>query len=430
MKLTPSLYPQWLDGEVLLLKRLRTGISQSDVDALAERCLKTLALLRVGLRISDVQLIDSSALLRALADPQFRAFLNINPWFLEMQVRPQSSRASDMELTMSGYDKADEVGWKSSTFSTPYITKRVGGILRACDVIQPGSLLSTGGDLFHLKQQYPEHSELIDGMVFGAYHFSQPNRVNRASTVGSKPTLVSKLEEAIEVQGISDRNREALTETLDFINKLDRNDRTRRSLLLENLGEREKHSDRQQMIWDTIVFAWNRAVQDTVGAAGSSLTHLSERACSVGTVLDQTTAVLYPGSKPPTGSIDDPITFALGDPQKLSWEQIARVVRETEVSALKLREAVDTGTLDTIPRFFQDHLNLVAQKATHSRSSPYWQIALCVAPSVLSQLLGLPGFVGNIGAAIGVVLGGNVAIRDIAFQNTIHRIAAATPLDT
>lgn len=298
-------YNYWLDCEYLATWQRFYSRSVREAAAAQQlvRALKTQALLGMQIVIADHQVDDSLVMAHAFSDDDFYRFLSDHPDFMAFL---GVSGEDPFSLVTSGARAALEEpdSWRSSIFEDPEIALGLYRAILSDGPQQPSSPL--GAQTFKYVQAHPAEAHILKGIARAITYLSSERHVS-IDRGAKKTTFDAVLERQLAKAEHQHRDRsEALDsnlrlmhKTLEFVNREAKShgrDPSKRSLIYTLFDERNwKLSAEEWAMWQTIILAWNRAVQITMGTSQASVgafplgaeLDLSEGTITVMTALDE-----------------------------------------------------------------------------------------------------------------------------------------------
>lgn len=365
-----DLYAHWLDGEYLkVANRLFGGVARTSPASLAEATLKLHALFGTTVVLSDIQLIDSEAVLRLFGNVHFLRFIrqDSNKGFLRLVAQPESpDNAGRFSIATEGLRRAARPGWLSSTTESPEpIVAMASAILDAGKIDVQQQLADSSRGPGAVLKLWPQCEPLLRGMLIAVNHFSSEGGGPALPTPpGRSLSFYEVLQQEAERQqsAVPVAYREYIERTIEFVDRSieDPAQRGRRSLVYQRLNTRDWPRD-QQIVWHTIVHAWNCAVEETLmkpEAAGRGETSQGASIGSlplsapVGLYRNRVTDLLVPlgasSEKLVASSVGRrrvPLSVAW-HPAELSWETIAAAVDRTPVEREDFQRALCSDSAD------------------------------------------------------------------------------------
>ena len=267
-----SIYAHWLDPDYLgwrvlpsdqVLDRTRQFQGFLKMHAIAGDCM----------HISDVQLIESRALLLSFADSGFRGFLDRHPEFLCLIGQPDFSlggRSQRLATISSGLARIYRVreSYIPNTFHSKSLIPSIAELFMNAN--QDGDaerLFGHRGRFTEFLSRYADvDRDLVEGLYFALRHFVKNHAAPvPQSTCGTEPSYFEELEKSLSNISEDDVDlRNTLINTMSMA--LSPDEKRRRSLILAKLPHTGKigHPDRTKYI--LIAQAWNLAVGSRMAA--------------------------------------------------------------------------------------------------------------------------------------------------------------------
>jgi len=380
------------------------------VSSALARMIKLHALFGNELILSDIQIIDSSFILEQFSDPEFRRFLKEYPTFFHLVAKPQGQGPRRFSIATSGIRRSAVTGWVSSAFEDAHPVKELGQAILSAKSLDPSQQLledrkDTIGHIVRIK--WPKYHKRLEGTLWAVDHFASESSRAPVAEPPSGVRIQSFFEVLESIAGNSvlfPEYEKYIDQTIKHIttNVKDEQARHRRSMIYETL-DKNGWPDKHQIVWHTVIQAWNCAVQNTMGAEGGSQSNLPLSA-PVGVYLDRPTDALVPTTIRNGKIVNSPfsgkilVPFLNRDPATLSWNEIIDVCNKTT----KTRDGFQTALLSTdlLGKYqaVEQHVNALAaclEKRTLPHMPNYlWLIAAGVAIWIGEQNLGaiiLPG---------------------------------------
>jgi hypothetical protein len=256
-----TLYAHWLDPEYLTW-RARSIFDMRQRQQKIETLLKMHAVIGDCIRLSDVQLTDSLAILTLFNNPDFRQFVDAFPDFFSLRSRPATEfdkiGSEQLATVLNGLGRALGQGWFSSTFENVEvvrdIAKKFASVTNEEDAIRACNSL-----LRNLPQ------ERVSGLLYGVRHFcSVPDRVTSCKDSGSfYDTVLAEAENRLIREGAS---TDLIKSTLRFVEKYPDKERHRRTPAIIALHEAGLGNAANRVAYFNIIQAWNIGVSNTLQA--------------------------------------------------------------------------------------------------------------------------------------------------------------------
>jgi hypothetical protein len=270
-------YAHVLDGEDFRLRILHGSTPRAAFEDL-EQTLKIYALVGCPLVLSDVQATDSVATLHLFRDQEFLKYLDAFPDWLSLRARvakEDKTKSERLGALRSGLRRALVPDWSTSAFSSTAVAQAFAEKLLGLEAVDESALLSRDSSASIVRGLHsPADRNLAEGLVRLFGHFLRDTRTSAAEpppVTGRPPTyydVLKRLQERFRTEldrgGQSpSRDPEFVDELLLFIDNAfpDPADRHRRALLKERLDFRTR---RHGAYWDTVVHAWNFALQESL----------------------------------------------------------------------------------------------------------------------------------------------------------------------
>lgn len=363
-----GLYAHWLDGEWLKIAHPITVEGSSGTLAdIAEGGLKLHALFGTRIGISDIQLTDSEATLKAFADPEFRDYLKIDPNFITLiSSPPRGVTDTDLARATSGlYRACSQPHWRTSLPSVrEEVIKRFGDAILSSEEVLPAECLldSTKGP-GSVIQNCPEHRETLEGILHGV-HFFAHGRGRIASQPNRSRSYIEWLIQFLNTPGLPNEHYNAFESLCESIALWvpDESKRYARSSLNSALEckepDRNKWPLEYHKLWQSAVHAWNSNVCENLGTGRSSILPLP-----YALVGDRSRVTDAAG---PFEVSDDLIrnrfesSMLTFDPTILSWRVIAEIRKEHQELQQRLQVALlkgDTTRFESIRSSLTQKLN-------------------------------------------------------------------------
>jgi hypothetical protein len=263
--LVVRVYAHWLDGGFVAALDGRVGM--------LERSLKVHALLGDTLVLSDIQLIDSPLIYQLFAKEDFRQFLRDFPGF--MQVVGQSTRGNDRySIVTRGLERATRKGWVPSGVRAPGLVTALSRVILEKGRVDPGIWQSR--DVKRLLAGAGEYAGDIQGILNCLDHFANGDR---DVIVGTPPdpaaeTFYDVLIELRDRTDLAPDHRRQVESTLDWVEaNLEPDEWPFRSPVITHVGG-PPWTPEQQMIRNTVLQAWNCAVEANLDPDAGSTGYL------------------------------------------------------------------------------------------------------------------------------------------------------------
>lgn len=354
---TGRLYAHWLDSEWNKIAHSVTIEGQAPyhtLQSMAEGALKLHALFGTKLAISDVQLTDSMVVVRLFANPEFRDYLHLDKEFLTLVALPRGGISDNRLATATkGIDRATQPGWTTSLLGMPVavVQQFAETILNADRLDTERCLEDRSSGPGRVAARYPEHAEVLEGMLRGICHFVEESGgpVDRPSITPRAYTDV--IREALNSGGVRKEDLEKLESVWNSIEVWvpDEQKRFARSSLISamesQLPDRRSWPPDWHMVWNTVVHAWNSNVCDTIGTLQSSIVTLP------GAV------VLFRGGISDLAGpyiVDEEVlrqkkySLLSLNPSTLSWARVTTAIKETLSERQAFQDALLNGESNRI----------------------------------------------------------------------------------
>jgi hypothetical protein len=166
------------------------------------------------------------------------------------------------------------------------------------------------------------------------------------------------LKKVVELPDLSPWNRKYAEIAIEYVEThFDETDRGYRSLVESRLlRERPPQMAR---VWNTVVQAWNYAVQSTLSPDGASVGYLPD-SIAVATYLEEPTDVLLEardGGLSPGLLGRRPVVTALQwDLSQLNWNRMREIVEETEETRQEFQAALSTNQYEQSKEALKSHI--------------------------------------------------------------------------
>jgi hypothetical protein len=392
-------YAEWLDGEYLLLNRLRQGYDHHSV---MQRAIRFHALFGSTLVLSDAQMIDiRNPVTTLFLDPSFRHFLKVRPDFLSLVAEPvRGTESESFAIAMKGIERLTNQANKPEDSFEMAITLLGepifhAGYFDAERYLNPG--LNEKGRVGRIIRRYPRYSNELKGLLHVLDHFSRsplptttlpskgaPERYdNLLGSVQNDPQIVNEAKSARirEILRIQEQN-------------LPEAQHGRRAAIRKLLGTGKWHdeewTEENLRLYLDVVHAWNCAINRNIAPDAGTLyeaqndIRLSQYERSV------TDAVGWFSAKSmPTSQYSDPIRRLLSwDPLDVDWTFISKTVQQTAASAEDLQVALKTRDRKTWTHALGLHATEIANSLVNLpiKEIPEWCWTLIEAGVTLTDI--------------------------------------------
>ncbi len=415
-------YAQWFDGEYFRPQSWH-GLPQPNVQQLkenAQRIVRLHMLFGNTLVLNDVHLFDSPVVQALFVDdalPEELARLARDSQFspFELVANPdKTGRAlGNFGIATWGLRRTLKPGWISSSLGTAQ------PITRFADL-----LLSSGSiDLERmLVEPYPRGIGDLDPRLSGPLraieYFSrdETSATKRAKT--RAPVTMYDILEELYARGPEELGVSSWTVVHSTKKFIDDNvpDRGIRSAVMTCLEEHRDGLDAPtyRAIRNTVIHAWNAAVQRTLAPDGASVGALPD-SVPVSLFLDRPCDALYPFDENQRESSSNRLWLKgvaglfKWDPLELEWPKVTLVFQETDLTRQRYQEALarwheDDRHEEQLEDAIREHATALERawekKLTNStpRSIPAWALlAAAVAPMISHNEVGqsVPALVGG-----------------------------------
>jgi hypothetical protein len=258
-----ALYAHWLDPEYLTWRAAQVFNMQHRLEKI-ESLLKMHAVLGDCLRLSDVQLTDSLAILSLFSGEQFRQFVEAYPDFLSLKGHPSHGfanlKSEKLAVIFKGLERARDLGWFSSTFPDATLVREIERQFRS--VIDEEHAVQKCNSLLKASPD-----KLVSGLLYGLRHFSTfSNQVSVSKDSDSSfNKVLEQAEDCLIRQGSSPAKVQA---TLQFIEEHTHpGQRRKRTPAVLALHEAGLNNPSNRVVYFNIVQAWNIGVSNTLRAS-------------------------------------------------------------------------------------------------------------------------------------------------------------------
>ncbi|MFD3502407.1 hypothetical protein [Streptomyces sp. NPDC058678] len=418
------LYAHWLDGEYVRLKTLDSGVSPLGE---VERLLKFHALFGNTITLSDVQLIDSHAVLDLFGKESFVRYLKDHKDFLEIAARPDVDE-SRFGVATSGLRRfMGSPGRTSSHFGQPDVILAIAEIVLSRETSDLSEILNYRGPSGKILDRFPEFRNEILAMLEAVDHFCTQGRWSTPASVDDPITHYDALIKVANTSSLSPTHEAQVQTAIQFIEKYaDQGTRNYRSNVLRLLDQLE-WPEEHKTVAHTVVSAWNYAVEQTVSPDGGSVGPLSASAPIAAYLSIPFDAVFDMRQQDEMSMFErckeQMISFLPGDPLVLPWRQIHVIVNETDETRRAYQEAVRAGKADAIRETLAQHLRSITPLLTGPAQDPFpshvWVMAAGAGAAV--AVMGHP----EIGIPIAMARGYYDWVRI-----TAHKISKYRVIDT
>ena len=363
-----GLYAHWLDGEWLKIAYpiAVEGMSGSLAD-IAEGGLKLHALFGTRIAISDIQLTDSEAIVKAFANPEFREYLKTDPTFVTLiSSPPQGVTDTDFARATSGlYRACTQPHWRTSLMGVPEeIIKRFGDAILCTDnVVAQQCLSDSSKGPGRVIQEYPQHSEKLEGILHGVHFFAHGTGRVALQPITSR-SYVDWLTQFLNTPGLPDEHYNAFENIYELVAQWvpDASKRYARSSLNSALEAKEPDRNKWPLeyhrLWQSVVHAWNSNVSENLGTARSSILPLPDALIGDRSRVTDAAGPFQISDGLVRNRFDSGmLTF---DPTTLSWKVIENIRKEHQELQEKLQNALlkgDTGKYESMRLSLIEKLN-------------------------------------------------------------------------
>jgi hypothetical protein len=378
---------------------------------IAEGALKLHALFGTRIVISDVQLTDSETVVKLFSNPDFREFLKVDHSFLTLVAQPRDG-VSNMRLALAtrGLDRAFGSDWMTSLpdTSVEVIKRFADPLLSAQRVDTHRWLRERSRGPGRTISDYPEHKQVLEGMLYGVCHFTARSGGPVEETPIREPRSYTHfIEDALNGRGIWTSNPSELEKAWELVKTWvpDESKRFARSSINKALEAREPDRTRWprewHQVWNTVVHAWNGNVCDTLDANRASIVKLPfAQAPYRGAIYD----IAGPLAASEDGELREKISrrFPLPgfNPSSLSWATVQNLVQQVSEQRDEFQKEFANGNTEGIEdsgaKLIRALTSILAPPA--GTKMPHWiSLPLSVGGLVagafvpLASLLSVPG---------------------------------------
>lgn len=341
-----GLYAHWLDGEWLKIAYpIAVEGRYSTLAEIAQGGLKLHALFGTRVAISDIQLTDSEAIVRAFANPEFRTYLNADPTFLTLISSPPNGVSdTDLARATSGlYRACSQPHWRTSLFGiSETVIKHFGDEILSSGDILPERHLRNSRKSSRRTMGDPEGT-LLEGMLYGIHFFAR-GRGRISTQPNTSRSYIDWMVQFLNTKGLSDEHYNAFESIYKSVGEWvpDESRRYARSSLNTALESKEPNRNKwpweYHRLWRTVVHAWNSNVSENLGTKRSSILPLPY--ALVGDRSRITDAAgPFSISKSLVRNRFGSSLLAF-DPTSLSWAAIRQIVKENRSLCGRLQKAI------------------------------------------------------------------------------------------
>jgi len=210
-------YLECLESSCFNFVREHQRIEKLELIDRAAAVLKLHALFGGRLVVDSMAILGSQVLLSLFADQQFRSFLAVNPHFLSLRsvYRGRKKNLSRREIALSGFSRATERDWVSSTFRNQNVIRRLAQFILKSQDIDPGRILAPGGAVRRLIETSPDDGVYIEGATYGAAHFAHDTRAYVGQGLPSV-RVYQILKESVEAKRVRGNHEALIKRTMEF----------------------------------------------------------------------------------------------------------------------------------------------------------------------------------------------------------------------
>lgn len=416
-------YLHWLDGG---LNRALPARQES-----LQRSLKLHALLGDTPVLSDIQLTDSPMVGRLFADHNFRRFLADNPEFMEVVAEPGEGTGR-FGITVRGLERAKDPEWVPSGDAEAGAIRELADVTFANGYVDPDLFLGPHGAILG---HWPNSATALRNMHDVLAYFANGGpRVRVNPPPGNARVSYYDLLCQLEARSsLPARDRLAIDETLRWV---------RRNVAPENFGKRSQVVSRfptsggepnEQMIRNTVIQAWNCAVETTIEPDGASATRLPH-APTIAAYLHQTTSGLMDAEdsleQDLLDSLRHPLQYVGWDPLEINWAQLRGILDQVRDQQARYQE-FQSGPDDARENALSELLHSVApllpkprRQAVGKVTALLIQAGATIAGGGAGYAFGLGGTAVGIGGSflvVPVIGGGLRRLQDARVVNTLRR---------
>jgi hypothetical protein len=385
--LSVRVYAHWLDPE------FRNALDGRV--AMLERSLKVHALLGDTLVLSDIQLIDSPIVYRLFVKPEFRQFLRDFPEFMQVVAQPRHG-SGRYSIVTQGLERTARPGWVSSSVKVPGLHARLAHTILQAEWVDPALWQSEAGK--RLLADAGEHGNDLRGILHCLSHFANGSEdvIVRVPQQTSTKTFYRVLIDLRDRADLGAEDRRQIEATLEWIDaNIEEKDRDFRSAVIGRMGDAVRTPE-QQTIRNTVIQAWNCAVEATLAPDAGSAGYLPHSPL-IGAYLNVPYNGLL-GIDRQAGKASQIISGLPGrvssvewDPLAMNWTRLREIANATSDERLALQNAANRSH-DSAPL---ERLIAAISRCERDRTD-----RIPGSAAALVDILANPG-----GAALGVLFG-------------------------
>jgi hypothetical protein len=354
-----GLYAHWLDPQTARVAELQG--QRSEFEAARKRALRLSALFGQSVVLSGAQFVDSDTVRELFLTPEY---LNLAARYdlLRLIVRPNGElgKRTTSNLLVASFQRPLQEGWLATSMPDTTPIRRVAERIST----EGPEVFADGAALGEVIARLPDPSEkrYIQALGKGLRHFMHSDAVESARGPADTTYWTLLLDSVDAVDHVLDRHR--IHKTMEFVERaLPEEQRHFRSDVLTAL--RRNWSRDSQLIWGTVVSAYNEAVATSLSPEGSKFTRFEESA-SLGEYTGLTKDFLTSNTERTQSLYRDLgpqriVGYFKWDPIDLSWIQVRQTIEATEDSWWRLRNARESGTSDEVEDALEEHCRALSK---------------------------------------------------------------------
>jgi hypothetical protein len=353
-----GLYAHWLDPQTARVAALQGQRHQ--FKAARDRALRLSALFGQSVVLSGAQFVDSDAVRELFLDPVYPN-LAARYDLLRLIVRPSEElgKRTTSNLLVATFQRPLQEGWLATSMPDPTPIRRAAERIST----EGPEVFADGAALGEVIARLPiGERAYFRALGKGLRYFMHSDTVESARGPAGTTYWTLLLDSVDAVDHALDRHR--IHKTMEFIERaLPEEQRHFRSDVLTAL--RRNWSRDSQMIWGTVVSAYNEAVATSLSPDGSTLSRFEESS-SLGEYTALTKDFLRTNSERTQSLYRDLgpqriVGYFKWDPKDLSWTQVRKTIEETEDSWIRLRNARESGTRDEVEDALEEHCRALSK---------------------------------------------------------------------